>query len=161
MIISPGLSLLHLHTNTHSWFPPAMFSLWTSLIQLVYSLPGPGSSLFWPHTGPLVGTWSLTQLHLSTHSKVLQGIQQSTHKLHGHPQHMFLQLCHCYGLLPTPADQETLLYFATFLADAKGLQHRTITGYLYGVQVLHINMGLYDSLEGALQLHKCLWAIDI
>ena len=74
---------------------------------------------------------------------------------------MFLQFCHCYGLLPIPADQETLLYFATFLADAKGLQHRTITGYLYGVHVLHIGVGLPDPLKGALKLQKCLRAIHI
>ena len=49
--------------------------------------------------------------------------------------------------LPIPTDQETLLYFATFLADAKGLQHGTIIGYLYGVLALHINMGLLDPLK--------------
>ena len=53
------------------------------------------------------------------------------------------------------------MYFATFLGDARGLQHETIVGYLYGVQALHINMGLMDPLKGALQLHKCLWAIHI
>ena len=105
--------------------------------------------------------WPLTQLHLSAHSKVLQGIQQSTHKVYRHAQHMFLQFCHCYGLLPILADQETLLYFATFLADAKGLQHGTIIGYLYGVHALHINMGLPDPLKGALRLQKCLRAIHI
>ena len=53
------------------------------------------------------------------------------------------------------------MYFVTFLADAKGLQHGTIIGYLYGVQVLHIDMGLSDQLKGTLYLHKCLWAIHI
>ena len=86
-----------------------------------------------PHTCPLAGTWPLTQLLLSAHPKALQGIQQSTFKVYGHAKHMFLQFCHCYGLLPIPADQETLLYFATFLADAKGLQPGTIIRYLYGV----------------------------
>ena len=63
---------------------------------------------------------------------------------------------------PYPLDQETLLYFATFLADAKGLQHGTIISYLYGVQtLLHINMGLSDPLKGDLHLHKCLQAIHI
>ena len=74
---------------------------------------------------------------------------------------MFLHFCHCYDLLPVPADQGTLLYFATFLANAKGLQHRTIIGYLNGVHVLHINMGLPDPLKGALRLQKCLRAIHI
>ena len=111
------------------------------------------------HFHTLAGAWPLTQLHLSAHSRVLQGIQQSTHKVYGHAQHMFLQFCHCYSLLPIPADQETLLYFATFLAGAKCLQHGTIIRYLYGVHALHINMGLLDPLKGALRLHKCLRAI--
>ena len=51
--------------------------------------------------------------------------------------------------------------FTTFLANAKGLQHGTILGYLYGVQVLHIDMGLSDPLKDVLQLHKGLWAIHI
>ena len=108
-----------------------------------------------------MGSWPLTQLHISAHSKVLWGMQQSTHKVYGHAQHMFLQICHCYGLLPVLADQETLLYFTTFLADAKGLQHGTIISYLYGVHVLHIDMGLPDPLKGALRLQKCLRAIHI
>ena len=62
-------------------------------------------------------------------------------------------------LLLLPANQKTLLCFATFLADAKGLQHRTILRYLYGVKMLHIDMGLWDPLKGALWLHKGLWAI--
>ena len=52
-------------------------------------------------------------------------------------------------------------YFATFLADARGLQHGTIVGYLYAVQVLHMDMGLVDPPTGALWLHKCLWAIHV
>ena len=68
---------------------------------------------------------------------------------------------HCYGLLPVPANQETLLCFTTFLADAKVLQKRTILGYLYGVRALHIDMGLSDPLKGALWLHKGLLAIHI
>ena len=74
---------------------------------------------------------------------------------------MFFQFCHCYGLLPVPANQETLLCFATFLADAKGLQHRTILRYLYGVRVLHNDMGLSDPPKGTLWLHNGLWAIHI
>ena len=53
------------------------------------------------------------------------------------------------------------MYFATFLTNAKGLQHGTIIGYLYGVQVLHIDMGLSDPLKGTLCLHKCLLAIHM
>ena len=92
---------------------------------------------------------------------VLQGIQQSTCKVYGHTQHMFLQFFLYYSLLPVPADQETLLCFATFLADAKGLQHGTILRYLYGMRVLHFDMSLSDPLKGALQLHKGLQAIHI
>ena len=82
-------------------------------------------------------------------------------KVYRHAQHMFLQFCHWYGLLPILADQETLLYFATFLANAKGLQHGTIIGYLYEVHALHFNMGLLDPLKGALGLQKCLRTIHI
>ena len=125
------------------------------------SLPGPRNSLLQLSIHPLAGIWPLTWLCLSAHSKVIQGVKQSTCKVYGHAQHTFLQFCHCCGLLPVPTDQDTLLYFATFLADPRGLQHGTIVGYLYGVQALHIDMGLPDPLKGALWLHKCLWAIHI
>ena len=133
-------------------------SSWPSLIQIVYSLTDPGLFSFQPYFHTLVGTWPLAQLHLSAHSKVLQGGQQATCKAYRHVQHMF---CHYYGLLPVPTDQEMLLNFATFLANAKGLQYCTIIRYLYRVHALHINMSLPDPLKGALRLHKCLRAIHI
>ena len=120
-----------------------------------------GSPKFQPYIHLLAGAWPLPQLHLSVQSKVLQGNQQSTCKVCGHAQHTFFQFCHCYSLLPVPANQETLLCFATFPVDAKGIQHRTILGYLYGVTVLHIDMGLSDLLKDTLQLHKGLQAIHI
>ena len=123
--------------------------------DLVSPPTSPGNSTLWPCI------CILPQLCLSTHSQVLQGVQQSTYKVYRHAQHTFLQFCHCYSLLPVPTNQETLLYFATFLANAKGLQHGTILSYVYGVQALHINMGLSDPLKGALWLHKCFWAIHI
>ena len=125
------------------------------------SLPGPRNSSLWPSIHPLAGIWPLTWVHLSAHAKVIQGVQQSTHKVCRHTQHTFLQFCHCYGLLPVPTDQEILLYFATFLANTRGLQHGTIVGYLFGVWALHIDMGMLDPLKGALWLHKCLWALHI
>ena len=156
----PRPTLLHEGANPHS-LPPCHISLWPSLVQIVYSLTGPGISSFQPHFHTLAGTWPLPQLCLSAHSKVLQGIQQSICKVYGHAQHLFLQFCHCYGILFVPMDQETLLYFATFLADAKGLQYGTIIRYLYRVHALHINMGLPDPLKGTLRLNKCLSAIHI
>ena len=137
------------------------YILWPSLIQIAYSLTGSGIPSFQPCIHPLAGAWPLKQLCHSVHCKVLQGVQQSTCKVYRHAQHMFLQFCHCYGLLPIPADQETLLYFATFLADAKGLHHRTIISYFYGVHALHIDMGLSDPLKGPLRVQKCLRAIHI
>ena len=106
--------------------------------------------------------------HLTTPTALpLSAVQGAT----GHPadytqglwasQHMFLQFCHYYGLLPVPDDQETLLHFATFLADAKGLQHGTIHGYLYGVRVLYIDMGLSNPLKGTFWLYKGLQTIHI
>ena len=74
---------------------------------------------------------------------------------------MFLQFFHYYSLLMVPADQETYLCFATFLADPKGLQHGMIIRYLYGLRVLHIDMGLPDPLKGTLWLCKGPWAIHI
>ena len=124
--------------------------LWTLLIQTTYSLPGPRNSSFQSCIHPQTGTWPLTQLCLSAHSKVWHGVQQSTCRFYGHAQHTFLQFCHCYSLLPIPADQKTLLYFATFLANAKGLKHGTVIGYVYRVWALHIDMGLSDLLKGAL-----------
>ena len=53
-------------------------------------------------------------------------------RVYVHAQDIFLQFCQYYDLLLVPADQETLLCFATFLADAKGLQHRTVLGTCMG-----------------------------
>ena len=159
-LMAQNLPLLHSNTGPCNGSPTATYVM--VIIDTDHlSLPGPGNSLLWPSIHPLAAIWPLTWLCLSAHSKVIQGVQQSTCKVYGHAQHTFLQFCHCYGLLPVPVDQETLLYFATFLVDARGLQHGTIVGYLYGVQVLHISMGLSDPLKGALQLHKCVWAIHI
>ena len=63
---------------------PLPHILWPSLIQIVYSLTGSRIPSFQPHFCPLVGAWPLTQLCLSAHSKVLQGMQQSTCKVYGH-----------------------------------------------------------------------------
>ena len=157
MTTSPGLP-------SHAWVPTLPLPttcLWTLLIQTICSLPGPRNSSFQLCIHPQAGAWPLTQLCLAAHSKVLHDIQQFTFRGYGHVQHTFFQFCQCYGLLSVPADQETLLYFATFLANVKGLQHGTIIGYLYGVWALHIDMSLSDPLKSALHLHKCLWAIYI
>ena len=147
--MAQNLPLLHSNTSPCNGSPTAMYVM--VIIDTDHlSLPGPGNSSLWLSIHPLAGIWPLTWLCLSAHSKVIQGVQQSTCKVYGHAQHTFLQFCHCYGLLPVPVDQETPLYFATFLADARGLQHRTIVGYLYGVWVLHIDMGLLDPIKDAL-----------
>ena len=154
-------STLHLSFPPHVWSSPVCFLIDFTDTDLVSPPTGPGNSMLWPHICMLAGAWPLLQLHLSWHSKVLQDIQQSTHKVYRHAQHTFLHFCHCYNLLPVPANQETLLYFATFLADAKGLRHSKFLSYLHGVWALHIDMGLSDPLKGAFQLHKCPWAIHI
>ena len=124
----PRPSLPFLSTNS-----PSHHMLMALLLQNICSLPGTGNSSFQLCIHPQAGTWLLTQLCLAAHSKVLHSIQQSMCRVYGHAQQMFLQFCHCYSLLPVPANQETLLYFATFLVDAKGLQPGTIISYLYGV----------------------------
>ena len=158
--MAQNLPLLHSNTGPHDGSPTTTYVI-VNIDTDHLSLPGPRKSSLWLSIHPLAGIWPLTWLCISAHSKVIQGIQQSTYKVYRHAQHAFLQFCHCYGLLPVPMDQETLLYFATLLANARGLQHGTIVGYLYGMWALHIDMGLPDPLKGALQLHKCLWAIHI
>ena len=160
MINGPKPPLLHSNTSPHDGSPTATYVM--VIIDTDHpSLPGPRNSSLWPSIHPLASIWPLAWLCLSAHSKVIQGVQQSTCKGYGHAQHTFLQFCHHYGLLPVPADQETLLYFATLLANARGLQHRITVGYLYRVQMLHIDMSLPDPLKGALQLHKCPQTIHI
>ena len=137
--------------------PPSYHSLKDSLMHIMSLHRYRSWDLqFQPHIHLLAGAWPLPQLHLSVQSKVLQGIQQATCKVYRHAQDMFLQSCHHYGLLQVPTDQETLMCFTTFLADAKGLQHGTIFRYLYRVRALHISMGLSDPLKGTLWLHKGL-----
>ena len=91
-----------------SQFTPLPHILWPSLIHIVYWLTGSRIPSFQPCFCPLVGASPLTQLCLSAHSRVLQGMQWSTYKVYRHAQHMFLQFCHYYGLLPILADQDTL-----------------------------------------------------
>ena len=151
-----------LHSNTG----PCNGSPTTAYVMVIIdtdrlSLPGPRNSWLWLSIHPLAGIWLLIWLCLFAYSKVIQGVQQSTCKVYGHAQQTFLQFCHYYGLLPVPTDQEMLLYFATFLDDARGLQHGTIVGYVYRVWMLHIDMGLLNPLKGALWLHKCFQAIHV
>ena len=133
------------------------------IISLLFTDSGPGisqvpapTSVFWQVPG-------LSHSSISQHSlMMLQGIQQSTNARStcmpsrcSSSSAIAMASCQC------PANQETLLCFATFLADAKCLQHGTILRYLYGVRVLHIDMGLSDQLKGALWLHKGLQAIHM
>ena len=127
----------------------------SSQIQVLGSLSYSHASIFWQACG-------LSLDSTSQHSPRCYRASGSPHaRYYGHAQHMFLHFCHCYSLLTVPINQETLFCFATFLADAKGLQHETILRYLYRVKALHINMGLSDPLEGTHWLHKGLQATHI
>ena len=60
------------------------------------------------------------------------------------------------GSLP-PADEETLMRFATTLADS--LNHASIKVYLSAVRSLHVDYGLPDPLVNCLRLQRLLRGI--
>ena len=96
---------------------------------------------------------------MAAQTNVLHNIQLSTQCAYSLGQKSFLQVCQLYGLLSIPANQETLLFFATHLVDVKSLQHRIVLSYLYAVRALHIDSGPPDLPKDALQLLKGLRAI--
>ena len=70
---------------------------------------------------------------------------------------MFLSFCLPLNLQPLPASEDTLILFATHLAQTRA--HSTIKTYLVGVRHLHVIHGLNNPLEDKLRLQQVLRGI--
>ena len=88
-----------------------------------------------------------------------QGLAPSTRRVYLSAQRRYLDFCHLDGRLSPegallPADEQSLMRFASFLADI--LHHSSIKVYLSAVRSLHIDNGLPDPLVNCLQLQRLL-----
>jgi hypothetical protein len=86
------------------------------------------------------------------------GIAQSTEKTYSTAQRGYLLFCQRLNLTPLPATEDTLILFATELAQARA--YSTIKTYLAGVRHLHVIHGLGNPLEGKLKLGLVLKGIN-
>ena len=128
----PNPPFLHLNTSPHDRSPT------TAYVMVIIDtdcplLPGPRNSLLWWSIHPLTGIWPLTQLCLSAHSKVIQGVQQSTHKVYRHAQHNSSNSAIAMASCPFPQIKR---HFCTLLhswlmpkASSMGLLLVTYIGY--------------------------------
>lgn len=75
------------------------------------------------------------------------GLAPATHKTYQAALKRFHEFCTRYNILnPFPMTEQTLCYFAAYLAD-KGLAPQTGKSYLSAVQNMQISMGLPDPRE--------------
>ena len=91
-----------------------------------------------------------------------QGLAPSTRRVYLSAQRRYLNFCrqdgraNQHGSLP-PVDEETLMHFATVLAD--NLNHSSIKVYLSAVRSLYIDHGFQNPLVGCLRLQRLLRGI--
>ena len=91
-----------------------------------------------------------------------QGLAPSTRRVYQSAQRRFLDFCRLNGRANDdgsilPANEETFMCFASFLAD--NLNQSSIKVYLSAVRSLHINHGLPDPLVNCLRLQRLLQGI--
>ena len=91
-----------------------------------------------------------------------QGLAPSTRQVYLSAQRRYLDFCRLDGRLSPegallPADEQSLMRFASFLADS--VYHSSIKVYLSAVRSLHIDNGLPDPLVNCLQLQRLLRGI--
>ena len=88
-----------------------------------------------------------------------QGLAPSTRRVYLSAQRCYIDFCRWDGRLNSdgsfpPADEETLMRFASLLAD--NLTHTSIKVYLSAVRSLHIDHGLSDPFVNCLRLQRLL-----
>ena len=91
-----------------------------------------------------------------------QGLAPSTRHVYLSAQHRYIDFCCWDGRLNSdgsfpPADEETLMCFASLLAD--NLTQASIKVYLSAVRSLHIEYGLSDPFVNCLRLQRLLRGI--
>ncbi|CAH3113440.1 unnamed protein product, partial [Porites lobata] len=91
-----------------------------------------------------------------------QGLAPSTRRVYLSAQRRYIDFCRRDGRLNSdgpfpPADEETLMRFASLLAD--NLTHASIKVYLSAVRSLHIDHGLSDPFVNCLRLQRLLRGI--
>ena len=91
-----------------------------------------------------------------------QGLAPSTRRVYLSAQRRYIDFCRRDGRLNSdgsfaPADEETLMRFASLLADT--LTHASIKVYLSAVRSLHIDHGLSDPFVNCLRLQRLLRGI--
>lgn len=100
---------------------------------------------------------ALTSLEQQARDFMKQGIAASTQRTYSTAEKLFLDFCSRMNLLPLPANERTLILFATELAQAR--EHSSIRVYLSGVRHLHIVNGWPNPPEGNQRLELVLKGI--
>ena len=96
------------------------------------------------------------------HFFLTQGLAPSTRQVYQSARRRYIDFCWLDDRLSPegallPADEQTLVHFATMLADS--LNHSSIKVYLSAVRSLHIDNRLADPLINCLQLQRLLRGI--
>jgi len=100
----------------------------------------------------------LSTLQVKAHEYFAGGLADSSHRTYNSAQRQFLQFCREFSFDPFPASEETLILFATHLAQR--IKPQSITVYLAAVRSLHVAHGLSNPLQPGLKLKQTLRGIE-
>ena len=103
-------------------------------------------------------TFTVLMITGLTHSDFSGGLPDSSHRTYTSVQRQFLQFCRDFSLDPLAAAEDTLILFATHLAQR--IKPQSIQVYLAAVCSLHVAHGLSNPLLPGLKLKQTLRGIE-
>ena len=103
-------------------------------------------------------TSTLGQLQGNAPNYFVGELSDPSHFTYNSTQHRFVYFSQDFSLVPLPASQETIILFATHLAQR--IKPQSMNVYLAAVRSLHISHGLYYPLQPGLRLKQALRGIE-
>ena len=108
----------------------------------------------------VAGTAVVPKSELWQHASglVKGGLKSNTHRTYDSAQKRYLDFCELYGVVPWPADEDTLLLYVAYL-HKEGIKGTSIRVYLAAVRSLHVMKGLDPPYDGYYRLKlaiKCV-----
>jgi len=103
----------------------------------------------------------ITLLHRKAAHFLTNGLALSTRTTYIAGQHRYLNFCQAIKAIPIPASEQTLLLFATHLADSS-ITYSTIKVYISAIRHMHVREGLHEDFSTQLtpRLHLTLKGIQ-
>lgn len=101
---------------------------------------------------------SLSQLQVKAQRYFTGGLSDSSHRTYTSAQRQFLQFSQDFSLDPWPVSEDTLILFASHLAQR--IKPQSIHVYLAAVRSLHVAHGLSNPLQSGLKLKQTLRGIE-